>query len=53
MGLFQKFEWGPVPTSAFNYVVFLKEMFQFDTRWIPKISQTEWNKTQITLTFPE
>lgn len=47
------FEWGPVPTSAFNFVEFLKETFQFDTQWIPKVSQCEWKNTQITLTVPE
>ncbi len=47
------FEWGPVPTSAFNFVGFLKETFQFDTQWIPKVSQCEWKNTQITLTVPE
>ncbi len=47
------FEWGPVPTSAFNYVGFLKETFQFDTQWIPGVSKCEWRKTQITLTVPE
>lgn len=47
------FEWGPLPTSAFNYMGYLREAFQFDTRWLPKISQCKWNKTQITLTFSE
>lgn len=47
------FEWGPVPTAPFNYVGFLKGQFDFDTQWIPKVSQCKWNKKQITLTFPE
>lgn len=47
------FEWGPVPTSAFDYAGFLKGTYQFDTRWIPKVTQCEWKKTRITLTFPE
>lgn len=45
------FEWGPVPASPFNYVGFLKENFQFDTQWIPKITQCEWKKTKITITI--
>ncbi len=47
------FEWGPVPTSAFNFTGFLKGTFQFDTLWIPKVSQCKWEKTQITLTVSE
>ncbi len=47
------FEWGPIPTSAFNFIVFLNERFQFDTQWIPKVTQCEWKRTQITLTFSE
>lgn len=47
------FEWGPVPTAAFNYVGFLKNVFQFDTQWIPEVTHCKWVKTQITLTFPE
>ena len=47
------FEWGPVPTSAFDYVGFLKGMFQFDTQWIPKVASCEWQKTHITLSVPE
>lgn len=47
------FEWGPMPTSAFNLMGFLQGTFQFDTRWIPKVSQGEWKKTQITLAVPE
>ena len=47
------FEWGPVPTSAFNYAGFLKDTFQFDTQWIPKVAHCEWKKTRVTLTFSE
>ncbi len=47
------FEWGPVPSSAFNYVAFLDGAFQFDTQWIPKVSRCGWSKTQVTLTVPE
>ncbi len=47
------FEWGPVPTSAFNFVAFLKGTFQFDTLWIPKVSQGKWERTQITLAISE
>ena len=47
------FEWGSIPTSPFNFVEFLKERFQFDTQWIPKVSQCEWTKTQITLSVLE
>lgn len=45
------FEWGPVPTSAFDYMGFLRDTFQFDTRWIPKVSQCKWERTRITLTY--
>lgn len=44
-------EWWPVPTSAFDYMVFLRDTFQFDTRWIPKVSQCKWERTRITLTY--
>ncbi len=47
------FEWGPVPTSAFNYVAFLNQSYQFDTSWILKVSQCKWEKTQVTLTVSE
>lgn len=47
------FEWGPMPTSPFHFMGFLKEKFQFDTRWIPQTTQCEWKRTQVTLTFPE
>lgn len=48
----ESFEWGPVPTSPFNFAAFLQGRFQFDTRWIPKVSQCRWHSTKITLTFP-
>lgn len=47
------FEWGPVPTSAFNYAGFLNGSLGFNTQWIPKVIQCEWKKTTVTLTFPE
>lgn len=47
------FEWGPVPTSAFDFVGFLKGTFQFDTQWIPKVSQCKWERTQIMLDVSE
>ena len=47
------FEWGPIPTSPFNFVEFLKETFQFDTQWIPRTAHCKWQRTQITLTVPE
>lgn len=47
------FEWGPVPTSDFPLVTYLKESFSFDTLWIPKVSQCRWERTEITLSFSE
>lgn len=47
------FEWGPVPTSAFDVAGFLKGTFQFSTQWIPKIVRCKWEKTQITLAISE
>ena len=47
------FEWGPIPTSAFDFVGFLKNVYQFDTQWIPKVVHCKWQSTQITLTVPE
>ncbi|MDE6984657.1 MAG: hypothetical protein K2O99_09025 [Lachnospiraceae bacterium] len=46
------FEWGPVPTTPFNYRGFLKEAFAFDTQWIPKVDHCPWKKTQVVLNFP-
>ncbi len=47
------FEWGPVPTSPFDLAAYLKRTFSFDTQWIPKVSQCEWSKTQVTLSVPK
>lgn len=43
------FEWGRIPTSAFDFMGFLKETFQFETQWIPKVAGCAWKKTQIAL----
>lgn len=48
-----QFEWGPVPTSAFHYAGFLKNRFQFDTKWILKITRCELKKTQVMLDVSE
>ncbi len=43
------FEWGPVPTEAFDFAGFLKGAFQFDTRWIPDVAHCNREHTQVTL----
>ncbi|MCH5344641.1 MAG: hypothetical protein J1E64_11425 [Acetatifactor sp.] len=47
------FEWGYVPTSAYDYEGFLKDRFQFDIKWIFEITQCELKKTQVTLGISE
>lgn len=44
-------EWGPVPTSAYDYEGFLKDSFQFDIKWVYEINPRELKKTRITLSI--
>lgn len=45
--------WGAIPTAPFDYVGYLKKVFQFDAQWIPGVANSKWERVCVTMTFPE